>query len=217
MTKAAQWLALGCLCFLFIPDDARVAGQNRDVLDTNKRLKAEVAVYTEVLRELRLRWISDGRPVPRPGDLAVVVVAQTVDLLQEWWWNAPGKVPRPCAAHIRVPDASDAVIEDLCRANQKQRDLSGAFGSDSHVITMPRSRLIELFRTNNAWEAFYASYPGSAGYVEFSRAGLSQDGATALVYVGHVYGGLAGEGCFCVLRRNGDRWNVESPHRVWVS
>jgi|SRR5579872_33371 len=83
---------------------------------------------------------------------------------------------------------------------------------------------IQSFFTNTAgpigWEAFYAAYPKSRGFLRLSAVGFDQAHEHAFVYMADACGGLCGEGAFHFLLRTADAWkevrlNVDTCW--WVS
>ena len=58
------------------------------------------------------------------------------------------------------------------------------------------------------WSDFYARYPGSRGYISFSRPGYDSSRTHALVSYGHTCGGLCGDWGFVLLERRGEQWVV---------
>ncbi len=64
---------------------------------------------------------------------------------------------------------------------------------------------------------FSARYPGAKGYTELSRVGFNSSFDQALVYIGSMYGPLAGEGYFYVLQRCTVGWVVTYQEMDWLS
>jgi len=58
------------------------------------------------------------------------------------------------------------------------------------------------------WNAFYARYPRSNGYISFSRPGYDATGSHALLSYGHGCGGLCGDWGFILLERREGRWVI---------
>jgi hypothetical protein len=58
------------------------------------------------------------------------------------------------------------------------------------------------------WKSFFAAYPGAKGLVTVSRPEISDDGQTAVLYIGMGCGGRCGAWGVAHLRRVGDRWHA---------
>jgi hypothetical protein len=56
------------------------------------------------------------------------------------------------------------------------------------------------------WENFYKQYPNSGGWIELSAVGFNADKTVAVVYMGHICGGLCGGGRFHVLQKKDGKW-----------
>ena len=59
-------------------------------------------------------------------------------------------------------------------------------------------------RTDQFWQLWYRAYPSSGGYVVLSPAGVSANGALALVHVRIACGPVCGESELRLLRRDAD-------------
>ncbi len=71
----------------------------------------------------------------------------------------------------------------------------------------------------NGWEDFYFDHPGAIGMVTISRPGISMEGTTAFLYLGHQSGIRAGGGYIRVLKKSNGVWRVldEIFGGYWVS
>jgi hypothetical protein len=58
------------------------------------------------------------------------------------------------------------------------------------------------------WKSFFAAFPGAKGLVTVGRPEISDDGQSAVLYIGMGCGGRCGAWGFAYLRRIGDRWHV---------
>lgn len=67
------------------------------------------------------------------------------------------------------------------------------------------------------WRKFHDRHPGTAGYVQATRAVVSHDAGHALVYVEHHCGGLCGSGDLHLLRLDAGQWRIETSYRLWIS
>ena len=121
-------------------------------------------------------------------------------------------VRRALAAHLGL--SLDAVLSDYFAKNSGRIALDvAAF----HVA--PRIELLRQPPANSSaraaprnpgefWSDFYTRYPGSRGYISFSRPGYDASRTHALVSYGHGCGGLCGDWGFILLERRGEQWVV---------
>lgn len=70
---------------------------------------------------------------------------------------------------------------------------------------------------NGPWYDFYARYPDTAGVLRLTRAVVSNDGRSALIYTEHRCGGLCGSGYLFRLIRTDGQWRVENAFMLWIS
>ena len=71
-----------------------------------------------------------------------------------------------------------------------------------------------------SWEAYYAEYPQSQGFIQFSAVGFNKDQTVAVVYMGYGCCGLCGAGQFYVLEKVNGKWKPfkwEGESCSWIS
>lgn len=101
-------------------------------------------------------------------------------------------------------------ISPTDRGAMKLHVLTKAEDAELEAILSDRNRMHEY------WNAFRARY-GNAVRVSLSVPGLSKDGKHALIYYAAYFDWLAAWGSYCLLKREGDRWEIAEEHCVWVS
>jgi hypothetical protein len=67
------------------------------------------------------------------------------------------------------------------------------------------------------WEAFHREFPDSAGWISFSRVGLSNDAGQAVVSVSSTRGSLDGSGHLVFLRKEAGVWRIKKTIMTWVA
>lgn len=73
----------------------------------------------------------------------------------------------------------------------------------------------QILSRETGWTGYYAEFPNSAGYVEFSRVGLSEDGRQAMIYVGYQKHWVEGMGKLLLLQDSGLGWKVIDVSHLW--
>ena len=73
----------------------------------------------------------------------------------------------------------------------------------------------QILSRQTGWAGYYAEYPNSAGHVEFSRVGLSEDGRQAMIYVGYQKHWVEGTGKLLLLQDSGLGWKVIDVSHLW--
>ncbi len=74
-----------------------------------------------------------------------------------------------------------------------------------------------VFKGDAGWSEFYRRWPSTAGYVQMTRAALSEDRQHALIYVSTSCGGLCGWGNLYYLDRAAAGWSVRKKVGIWIS
>ena len=67
------------------------------------------------------------------------------------------------------------------------------------------------------FEEFYRRYPKSPGFITLSRVGFNHAKTQALLYIGHLCGGLCGSGQFFLLVKERNSWKIQYAATTWVS
>lgn len=115
-----------------------------------------------------------------------------------------------------------AIAEYLQKRKTKWK-LERRFNITRQYQLIPAADVQELFESRSlagGWNAFYARYPGSGGYLAFSAVGFNEDKTIAVVYVQRACGALCGSGRLGVFQRVSGKWEAfQSKGCVcsWVS
>jgi len=111
-----------------------------------------------------------------------------------------------------------AAIEDYVRLSKQSWLLEPRFTLDTPYKLLTSSDFKSAFK--GGWENFYKVHPDSGGYIDLSPVGFDAAKTVAVVYMGHLCGGLCGGGKFHVLEKKDGvwkplKWNGDSC--VWYS
>lgn len=114
---------------------------------------------------------------------------------------------------------SDSTIRMMNAANFPRADLPLCVRQRPEVITASYAQLMAPFKDREkGWDLFGAAFPGSAGFLVFSRPmWLTEARDEALVYVAQASHWLAGGGQVLYMRRANGVWMVVQSHDHWVS
>jgi hypothetical protein len=123
---------------------------------------------------------------------------------------SPARAPdRPGAPEI-APSLRTALV-DANRQRHVQPMPAGRPAIRLSVKELPRTFQLDF------WQTFHDRHPGTAGYVQVTRAVVSRDGRQALIYAEHHCGGLCGTGDLHLLRFHDGQWRIETSYMLWVS
>jgi hypothetical protein len=84
-------------------------------------------------------------------------------------------------------------------------------------ILLSQPELAEISSQGNWHEVLQERYPGSNGYLIFSRVGFNRTLDQAVVYVGEVAGPLMGAGYYYLLEKETGKWTIKAETMVWIS
>jgi len=129
-----------------------------------------------------------------------------------------GYGPRSARQLVEVlaPALAPETISDFWRANEAPGRLSEVLEwTAPNRFQVVAEHEIEAMLRNAEWDGFYRRYPGSAGFLRFSRVGLDPSVTQALLYFEHRAGLLGGSGGYAVLERHAGSWQIRSIHLIW--
>lgn len=122
----------------------------------------------------------------------------------------------------RFPALRRDTYDSFWSANERARPIApldrGAM--KLHVLTKAEDAELEAIaegaRFREYWDTFRARY-GKAVRVRLSAVGFSEDRRQAVIYYSASFDFLAAWGSCCLLKREGDRWEIAEEHYMWIS
>jgi hypothetical protein len=96
-------------------------------------------------------------------------------------------------------------------ASYAAKPLAGAFSRQFSGIgpyVLLEKAEIEALNASGFWRSFYARYPLAPGLFVLSRAGISEEGDEAIIWVMHIREGTWGHADSMLLRRQEGNWYV---------
>jgi len=116
------------------------------------------------------------------------------------------------------PFPSIITLTNYIKVNKQAREISDEFDTEYKHAMLSKKELEDIFKDGCCgWNLFYERYPGSSGYVSFSRVGFNGNATQALVYVVCVCGGLCGTGGYVLLEKKGGTWRTQRWLASWIS
>ena len=112
---------------------------------------------------------------------------------------------------------SNATIDNFVERNSPPSQLSPDLQLGVEYILLSREELVEISSQGNWHEILQERYPGSNGYVIFSRVGFNRTLDQAVLYVGEVAGPLMGAGHYYLLEKQNGEWMIKEQTMVWIS
>jgi len=147
------------------------------------------------------------------GFKTCVLEPETTVYEEPWSWNElRGTLPR---LELDTYDSFRSENERTRRIAPLDR---GAM--KLHVLTRAEDAELKAIWNDDAradyWKVFRARY-GDAVRIRLSAPGFGQDRKQALIYYEAAFDDLAAWGSYCLLKREGARWEIAEEYCVWVS
>ena len=112
---------------------------------------------------------------------------------------------------------SNTTIQSYVERNTQAEPLSTDMQLGSEYVLLSQVELAQITRQPNWHEILAEKYPGSSGYLIFSRVGFNRTLDQAVIYVGEVAGPLMGSGSYYLLEKQTGEWKVKKEIMVWIS
>jgi hypothetical protein len=82
---------------------------------------------------------------------------------------------------------------------------------------LPIDELAKISSQPNWGELLTKKYPGSHGYIVFSRVGFNNTLDQAVIYVANVGGPMMGSGSYYLLEKKNGAWLLMDQVNYWIS
>ena len=127
--------------------------------------------------------------------------------------------PKQIAEYMRsgFPSISKEAIDSLLKRNEGPTQLSAEMQLGVDYVLLSAEELAEISSQPNWHEVLNQKYPGSDGYLIFSRVGFNQTLDQAVVYAGKVAGPLMGSGSYYLLEKQDGEWSIKQELMTWIS
>jgi hypothetical protein len=124
--------------------------------------------------------------------------------------TAHGRAQEELARVLAALPESAFQYEDFRARNARPAEIRPGFDLPVQVSLVSTDGLLAFGGGTAAeyWERFRTRYPGSPGYLIFSRPGYSSNQHRALVYVYHGCGPRCSEARYVLLRKDVGGWSV---------
>ena len=107
-----------------------------------------------------------------------------------------------------LPAVSDETINDYLKNNKQDSQLSASMNVGAEYQLLSADEFAEISSQSDWGNVLKEKYPDSNGYMFFSRVGFNNAHDQALIYVGRVYGPLAGEASYYLLEKKDAKWMI---------
>ncbi len=108
----------------------------------------------------------------------------------------------------------DETIQNYIIRNKTTMTLENKFRCEMKIILVKESKIKKILK--KGWSNFKKKYPYSSGFIFLSRVGFNKDKTQALIYVGELWGPLAGVGYYILYNLENGEWISKASFMVWI-
>jgi hypothetical protein len=140
-------------------------------------------------------------------------------ILQETSTGFPTDDPKQTRDSMRFnfPRLSAQAVDTFMERNQGPTQLSPNMQLGVDYTLLSAKDLATISSQPNWHEILRDKYPGSNGYLIFSRVGFNSSLDQAVIYVGQVAGPLMGSGSYYLMEKQNGEWILKDQVMVWIS
>ncbi len=84
-------------------------------------------------------------------------------------------------------------------------------------VLLSREDLMKISSQPDWGELLNEKYPGTHGYIIFSRVGFNNALDQAVIYVGNVGGPMMGAGYYYLMEKQNGQWILKDQVMAWIS
>ena len=140
-------------------------------------------------------------------------------ILQDTSTNISGDNPQQTVDFIKsgLKGISSEVLDNFLERNKQPGQLSPTMNLGVDYVLLSREELAKITSQPNWGELLTEKYPGTHGYIIFSRAGFNNTLDQAVIYVGNVAGPLMGAGYYYLMEKQNGQWIMKEQIMAWIS
>jgi hypothetical protein len=116
-----------------------------------------------------------------------------------------------------LPSISNDTLKSFQERNTQPGQLSPDMQLGVDYVLLNQEQLSQITSQSNWNEVLADKYPGSNGYMIFSRVGFNKSLTQAVLYVGEVAGPLMGAGYYYLLEKQNGEWVIKEQVMIWIS
>jgi hypothetical protein len=140
-------------------------------------------------------------------------------ILQDTSTNISDDNPQQTIDDIKsgLKGVSQETLDNYLERNKQPSQLPANMNLSTDYVLLSRKDLMEISSQPDWGELLNAKYPGTHGYIIFSRVGFNNTLDQAVIYVGNVDGPLMGAGYYYLMEKQKGQWLVKDQVMAWIS
>jgi hypothetical protein len=140
-------------------------------------------------------------------------------ILQDTSTNMSSDDPQQTVDYIKsgLKGVSSETLDNYLERNKQSSQLSPNMNLGVDYVLLSREDLMKISSQPDWGELMNAKFPGTHGYIIFSRAGFNNTLDQAVIYVGNVAGPLMGAGYYYLMEKQNGQWLMKQQVMAWIS
>jgi hypothetical protein len=140
-------------------------------------------------------------------------------ILQDTSTNISEMTPQELRASLKsgFKNISKETVDSYLARNEQPSQLSPDMNLGVDYTLLPIDELAKISSQPNWGELLTKKYPGSHGYIVFSRVGFNNTLDQAVIYVANVGGPMMGSGSYYLLEKKNGAWLLMDQVNYWIS
>ena len=140
-------------------------------------------------------------------------------ILQDTSTNIANDDPQQTVDFIKsgLKGISTETLDNYLERNKQPSQLSPTMNLGVEYVLLSREDIMKISSQPDWGQLMNAKFPGTHGYIIFSRVGFNNTLDQAVIYVGNVGGPLMGAGYYYLMEKQNGRWIMKQQIMAWIS
>jgi hypothetical protein len=140
-------------------------------------------------------------------------------ILQDTSTNISNDDPQQTVDFIKsgLTGISSETLDNYLERNKQPSQLSPDMDLGVDYVLVSREDLMKISSQPDWGQLLNTKFPGTHGYIIFSRVGFNNTLDQAVIYVGNVGGPLMGAGYYYLMEKQNGRWVMKEQAMAWIS
>ena len=185
-------------------------------------------IFLLTLNLLACSVLTPAVPTPRAADIdkeeqavySFFVAENTKALiLQDTSTNISNDDPQQTVDFIKsgLKGISSETLDNYQERNKQPSQLSPNMNLGVDYVLLSREDLMKISSQPDWGQLLNTKFPGTHGYIIFSRVGFNKTLDQAVIYVGNVGGPLMGAGYYYLMEKKNGQWVMKQQVMAWIS
>jgi len=140
-------------------------------------------------------------------------------ILQDTSTNISNDDPQQTVDFIKsgLKGISSETLDNYLDRNKQPSQLSPNMNLGVDYVLLSREDLMKISSQPDWGQLMNAKFPGTHGYIIFSRVGFNNTLDQAVIYVGNMGGPLMGAGYYYLMEKQNGQWIMKQQVMAWIS